>query len=130
MKIQKIREKSLKETGIDPPLSVLADLADVTPEEVSTALCAISPTVSLTAPDDDENQLDIAVEPPDEKISDSLALHQVMALLEPKDRHLLELRYYHNLTQVRTAELLGMTQVQVSRREKKLLSYLREELLR
>ncbi|MBR7085566.1 MAG: flagellar biosynthesis protein FliA, partial [Oscillospiraceae bacterium] len=46
------------------------------------------------------------------------------------DRALLELRYYHNFTQVRTAEKLGMTQVQVSRREKKLLSDLRTELLK
>jgi len=130
MKVQKIREISLKETGIDPPLSVLAEKTGTTPEEVSEALCAVSPAVSLTAPDDDENQLDIAVESPDEKISESLALQQVMALLEPKDRLLLELRYYHNLTQVRTAEMLGMTQVQVSRREKKLLLFLRQELLR
>ena len=45
------------------------------------------------------------------------------------DRRLLELRYYQELTQLKTAEVLGMTQVQVSRREKKLLLYLRQELL-
>ena len=130
LKVQRIREISLKESGVDPPLSVLAQKTDSTPEEVSMALCAVSPAVSLTAQDEDENQIDIAVESPDEKISDRLALHQVMARLEPKDRALLELRYYHNLTQVRTAEKLGMTQVQVSRREKKLLSDLRNELLK
>ena len=130
MKVQQIREKALKETGIDPPLSVLAEKAGATPEDVSMALNAISPTVSLTAPDENEGQIDIAVEAPDEKISDSLALQQVMALLAPQDRALLELRYYHNFTQVNTAEKLGMTQVQVSRREKKLLLYLRQELLK
>lgn len=130
MKIQKIREEALKETGCEPPLSVLAQKTDSTPEEVSMALCAVSPTISLTAPDDDEGQTDIAVESPDEQISDRIALRQVMALLEPKDRLLLELRYYKNLTQVKTAEKLGMTQVQVSRREKKLLLFLRQELLK
>ncbi|MBR1554548.1 MAG: sigma-70 family RNA polymerase sigma factor [Oscillospiraceae bacterium] len=130
MKVQQIRETSLKKSGIDPPLSVLAEKTNSTAEEVSMALCAVSPAVSLTSSDEDENQIDIAVEAPDEKISDSLALHQVMNQLDPKDRHLLELRYYQNLTQVRTAEKLGMTQVQVSRREKKLLLYLRQELLR
>ena len=130
LKVQQIRELSLKETGIDPPLSVLAQKTDSTPEEVSMALCAVSPTVSLTAQDEEESQIDIAVEPPDEKISEKLALHQVMNLLAPKDRTLLELRYYHNLTQVKTAEKLGMTQVQVSRREKKLLLFLRQELLK
>ena len=85
--------------------------------------------LSLTAPDEDEGQLDIAVEAPDEKISDCLALRQVMATLEPIDRRLLELRYFSELTQSKTAALLGMTQVQVSRREKKLLAQMREELL-
>ena len=52
-----------------------------------------------------------------------------MAALDPKDRMLLELRYFHNLTQTKTAKLLDMSQVQVSRREKKLLTQMREELL-
>ena len=53
-----------------------------------------------------------------------------MALLAPADRKLLELRYFQELTQSRTAQVLGMTQVQVSRREKKLLLFLRQELLK
>lgn len=130
MKVQQITERAVKETGAEPPLSVLAEQTGASPEEITTALCACSPVLSLTAPDEDAGQMDIAVEAPDEKISDSLALRQVMASLPPADRRLLELRYYHELTQVRTAELLGMTQVQVSRREKKLLLYLRQELLR
>ena len=52
-----------------------------------------------------------------------------MAELEPSDRALLELRYFKGLTQSKTAAVLGMTQVQVSRREKKLLTQMREELL-
>ena len=129
LKVQQITERHLKETGKEPPLSVLAEQTGATPEEITTALCACSPVLSLTAPDEDEGQMDIAVEAPDEKISDSLALRQVMAKLDPADRRLLELRYYQELTQVKTAEVLGMTQVQVSRREKKLLQYLRQELL-
>ncbi len=130
MKIQKIREASLKETGMEPPISVLAEQTGTSPEAVAMALCAVSPAVSLTSSDEDESQIDIAVEAPDEAISDKLALHQVMQLLSQKDRALLELRYYQNLTQTKTAEKLGMTQVQVSRREKKLLAYLRQELLK
>ena len=52
-----------------------------------------------------------------------------MSGLEENDRALLELRYFRGLTQTKTAQALGMTQVQVSRREKKLLSRMREELL-
>ena len=49
--------------------------------------------------------------------------------LSPEDRLLIELRYYKGLTQTKTAEALGMTQVQVSRREKKLLTFLRSRLI-
>lgn len=130
MKVQKIREQLIKETGNDPPISLLAERSGASTEDISLALCACSPVVSLTAPDDGEGQIDIAVDSPDERIGDRLALRQMMSTLEPADRMLLEYRYYHNLTQVQTAQKLGMTQVQVSRREKKLLLYLRQELLR
>ena len=79
--------------------------------------------------DDEEGQIDIPSEAPDEAIVDLLALRQIMERLEPNDRALLQLRYFRGLTQSKTAQALGMTQVQVSRREKKLLTKMREELL-
>lgn len=130
MRVQKMREQLIKETGGEPPISILAQKTDSTPEEVSLALCACSPVISLTSPEDGEGQLDIAVDAPDEQIGDKLALRQMMDTLPPDDRKLLELRYYEELTQTETARQLGMTQVQVSRREKKLLLFLRQELLR
>ena len=68
------------------------------------------------------------MESPDENITEHLALQAELKRLEKRDRSLIELRFYRGLTQTRTAELLGMTQVQVSRREKKLLLLLRERL--
>lgn len=130
MRVQQIRDKLIQETGAEPSISVLAEKAGASPEDVSLALCASGPVLSLTAPDDEEGQLDIPVEAPDEQIGDRLALHQMMHRLPPNDRLLLELRYYRELTQTETARQLGMTQVQVSRREKKLLLFLRQELLR
>ena len=53
-----------------------------------------------------------------------------MASLPENDRILLELRYFREMTQSAAARVLGMTQVQVSRREKKILLFLRTELLR
>ncbi len=85
--------------------------------------------LSLTASDDGEGQLDVPVEAPDENIVDLLALRQIMLALPDNDRMLLELRYFKNLTQSKTAAILGITQVQVSRREKKLLAQMRRELL-
>ncbi len=130
LKVQAIREQLLKETGVEPPLSVLAEKTGATPEEITDALCACAPVVSLTAPDDDEGQNDIAVESPDDSITDKLALRQVMQKLPESDRKLLELRYFKEFTQSKTAQILGISQVQVSRKEKKLLLYLRQELLR
>ena len=57
------------------------------------------------------------------------ALKQAMARMEDRDRKLIILRYYKNQTQTQAAKELGMTQVQVSRREKKLMQYFRKELL-
>ena len=79
--------------------------------------------------EDDDGQFDIPVEAPDRQIGDLLSLRQLMGALPEKDRMLLELRYFRELTQSKTAAILGMTQVQVSRREKKLLTQLRQELL-
>ena len=130
LKVQQLRESYQKEHGCEPALSELSKMTGAAPEDITTALCACAPVLSLTAPDEEEGQLDVAVPAPDEQISDALALRQVLAKLAPMDRRLLELRYFQELTQSRTAAILGMTQVQVSRREKKLLAQLREELLK
>lgn len=61
-------------------------------------------------------------------LSDVISLKQVVGSLEPNDRKLIVLRYFSGMTQVQTAARLGMTQVQVSRREKKILTALRREL--
>lgn len=129
LRVQAAREAYLKQTGGEPTLSQLADATDASPEDITTALSACAPVLSLTAPDEEGGQIDIAEPPPDEAISDRLALRQVMQTLDETDRRLLELRYFEELTQSKTAERLGMTQVQVSRREKKLLLYLRQQLL-
>ena len=130
VRLQKIcvdfRQREMRE----PTITELAELSGEDEGKVSEALCVSQPLVSLTASDDDEGQTDIPTEAPDEAIVDLLALRQIMSALEPRDRALLELRYFRNLTQSNTAKALGMTQVQVSRREKKLLEEMREELLK
>lgn len=129
MKLQKLSEIFRQEHGREPQVSELAELSGASESEVSEALCVSQPVLSLTCGEDDGSETDIPTEPPDESIVDLLALRQAMSSLEPKDRALLELRYFRELTQSKTAAVLGMTQVQVSRREKKLLALLRKELL-
>ncbi|MDD6344796.1 MAG: sigma-70 family RNA polymerase sigma factor [Oscillospiraceae bacterium] len=129
VRIQKIREDFIKSNGREPLLSELAELSDTDISEVSEALCVSQPVISLTAGNDEENQIDIPSEAPDSEIVDILALRQIMSRMDKADRFLIELRYFKGFTQSKTAKILGMTQVQVSRRERKLLSGIREQLL-
>lgn len=129
LRIQRICEVFRQQEGREPTISELAQISGEDESDISEALCVSQPVISLTAGDDGEGQIDIPVEAPDNEIVDILALRQIMSALEEKDRALLELRYFRGLTQSKTAQALGMTQVQVSRREKKLLTRMREELL-
>ena len=130
LRLQRVCMEFVQSEGREPAVSELAELTGEDEADITEALCSALPLISLTAPDDGEGQLDIPVESPDEAITDLLALRQIMKELSDEDRLLLELRYFRGLTQSKTAKLLGITQVQVSRREKKLLSQMREELLR
>ena len=129
MRLSRICEDFRQREMREPTVAELSQLSGETESAVAEALCVSQPTVSLTAGDDDEGQTDIPTESPDESITDLLALRQIMARLPHEDRALLELRYFRGLTQTKTAQALGMTQVQVSRREKKLLTQMRKELL-
>ncbi len=129
LRLQRLCESFRQKEMREPTVAELAALSGESEAAVSEALCVSQPALSLTSGDDEEGQTDIPVEAPDENITDLLALRQIMAELEPSDRALLELRYFKGLTQSKTAAVLGMTQVQVSRREKKLLTQMREELL-
>ena len=64
-----------------------------------------------------------------DKLTEKLSLRQSVEMLEEKDRRLIELRYCRAKTQKETAEILGSNQVQISRREKKILLRLRGVLL-
>ncbi|MBP1573919.1 MAG: sigma-70 family RNA polymerase sigma factor [Oscillospiraceae bacterium] len=133
LRITKIREGYIKDNGREPHIEELCELSGETKERVVEALNVAMPPLSLTSQSDDNdnanNELDIPVDSPDEKIVMSLALRQALSKLEAKDRELIRLRFVKNKTQMQTASVLNMTQVQVSRREKKLLLTLRELLL-
>ena len=80
------------------------------------------PPVSLTSDDEnEERQLDIAVEGEEEKIAERLTLNECLKSLSEKDRAIIEYRYFKGETQTVVAKRLGMTQVQVSRREKNII---------
>jgi RNA polymerase sporulation-specific sigma factor len=135
-----LKELSLKATrataefnrvhGRTPTIGELAAELGVEITEAAQAVNAGQQPLSLTAAEDEGGgQIDVPVEAPDERISELLALQQVIGELEPKDRSIIVYRYFKSQTQAQTAQALGMTQVQVSRREKVILRGLREKLL-
>lgn len=130
VKAARVREQLSTTLGRDAAISEVAEAMGKEPGEIAQALAATTPPVSLTAGEEEGGgQLDLPVDSPEELLSDILALKQAMERMEDRDRRLIILRYYQNQTQTQTAQELGMTQVQVSRREKKLMQYFRQELL-
>lgn len=129
LKATRLQEQMLK-NGEEPTISLLAQRLSVTSEEISEALCSALPPVSLSYydEDDEESQMDIPIEAPQLKATEIIALRQIIDELSDLDKRLIRYRYWGNYTQSRTAQLLGMTQVQVSRRERKLLAMIKEKL--
>ena len=116
--------------GRSPTVGELAELLGVEPAEAAQALGAAQMPLSLTASEEDGGgQMDISVEGEDEKIAELLSLKQVVKELPPRDQNIIYFRYYKHRTQTETAQALGMTQVQVSRREKVILKDLRRQLV-
>ncbi len=131
LRVARERDRFFSENGREPAIGELADLVGVEPEQVTEALGAALPPLSLTRESDeeDEKQIDLPVSPPEEMITDRLALQQVLLELPPRDRALIIMRYLNQHTQQHTAEQLGMTQVQVSRRERVILAEMRKKLI-
>lgn len=117
-------EELRQENGAGPSVTAIAERLGVSVEKAALALGASRTPLSLTGEEDGE-QLEIPVEAPEEKMTERMTLYQVLQSLEERDKKLIEYRYFQSKTQQETADLLGMTQVQVSRREKKLLLYMR-----
>lgn len=118
-----------EELGREPTIGEIAQSLGMDSTQAAEALAAGMPVLSLTSDGDGEDrQMDIPVDSMDESISDRIALREVMRGMPERDRKLIELRYFQGLTQVKTADQLHMSQVQVSRREKEILLRMRKNL--
>lgn len=113
----------------EPRISDIAQALGVTPEEAAEALCAGISPVSLDHGGEDGEPLPVPSASGEDALIDRLALRQCLSELSGEDREILMLRYFRRKTQCETAQILGMTQVMVSRRERKLLKELREQLV-
>ena len=129
------REKYVAEYGTEPTIEELAKICNLSVADAVIALDASSPVNSLSASlsgDDDgftlEDTLSSDKNEIDEKI-DHIALAQIIKRLPPLWRQIVTMRYLNEYSQQKTAELLGITQVKVSREEKKIIEAIRRELL-
>ena len=129
------KNRILTEEGREPGIAELAQRCNLTVEEAAISLDSISPITSLSdyvygedsvtyegviADEESENE--------SERICDRIALSQCIGRLPPLWRKIVLMRYYRNMTQQQTADALGLTQVKVSREEKKILAALKKAL--
>lgn len=131
IKASAVREKLLKEMGCEPTVSQIAQRLNASAEQVAMALKAGLPAISLTpaGENDGNRELDIPIDSPEEELTDRISLQEVMQRLSPEEQKLIRLRYFCGRTQSETARMLNTTQVQISRRERKLLGLMRRQLI-
>lgn len=126
------RERYIAEHGVEPRLSDIAAAVGVTPEEAAEAIDSTSPVRSLSEiiGDDDFSLEDVIPSSDDglSKMLDRVALDETIKSLPTLWRKIILLRYYRDYSQQQTADALGLTQVKVSREEKKIFTQLREAL--
>ena len=129
--IRKAQEGLTEVLGRAPALSELAEALDLTPEEIAEAESATAAVESIQQPAGSAGLSLEAVltdSAPEERMVERLALAQALDQLPQQEQTVIRLRYFHGLTQDRVAKVLGVSQVQVSRIEKKSLGHLRELL--
>lgn len=131
--LMRAKEEYITKNGASPRIDEIAAACGVSPEEAAAALSAVSPAVSLSEPlgDEGENftlENTLCEEDGNEKMLEKITLADALAKLPELWRRIVLLRYFKDLSQQSTAEILGLSQVKVSREEKKLIEFLRHEL--
>ncbi|MBR6096788.1 MAG: sigma-70 family RNA polymerase sigma factor [Oscillospiraceae bacterium] len=129
--LRQAREILNQRLGREPTLSELSAETGLDPEAIAQAEAALAPTESLQQEGPDGRlRLDrvLGDDREMERVVEHLALDEALGRLEERERMVISLRYFHGLTQDRSARVLGVSQVQVSRLERRALGKLRELL--
>ena len=129
--IRQARDRLSARLGREPALSELAAETGLSAEEIAAAEEASLPVASLQMEAGEEGftlESMLGTEGMEEGVVERLALRGAIDSLPERERQVILLRYYKNLTQDRAARVLGVSQVQVSRIERKAVEHLRERL--
>ena len=126
LKLTRVKSQLELKLSREPTVSELAAELGVTPEEVTEAISASQATVSLTYEGEDGVcETVVAVAGPEDLLTNKLLLQRAFKHLDDTEQQIIHCRYFEYLTQNETAKRLNMSQVQVSRAEKKILLKLR-----
>ena len=126
-----LRNRMTLELGREPHLSEIAQASGLTVQEIAVIDTAMLPADSLQRPAGEDGcsleQL-LPGEAIEEKIIESVSLEDAISQLEPRQQAVIRMRYFRGMTQDKTAVVLGVSQVQVSRLERRALGRLKEIL--
>lgn len=129
--IKAVRQQLTGRLGREPTLSELSEEIGLLPEEIATAETATSATESIQRPSGEDGFTleDVLSDGEmEEKIVERIALQEAIARLGEREQMVINLRFFHGLTQDKTAKILGVSQVQISRIEKRALATLRKTI--
>lgn len=134
-KVTKLRDEIIKSTGKEPAIGEIAEAVGITAEEVAACLEIPQTPVSLddVIYQDNGNPIHLAdrltgVENPNIWIN-KITIKEALDKLDPREKQLITLRFMKDLTQAQAAKVLKISQVQVSRLERKIITKLREQIL-
>lgn len=135
MKIREIQNRNLREKNEDISINEIAKELKISKEEVAIAIESMNPIVSIydNSYSNDESGISFAdtlstkVDEA-EQVVNKISLNSVIDNLEKREKEIIMLRYYKNRTQMEVSKILGISQVQVSRIEKKILMMMKEKL--
>lgn len=126
--VRAAREKLIVDLGREPTLSELSELLGLLPEEIAEAEAATGYAESIqkqTGEDGFSLEDVLSDTQTEERLVEHIALHEAISQLDERQKAVISLRYFHGLTQEQIAGILGVSQVQVSRIEKKAIIQLR-----
>lgn len=129
--IKSMRNHLTTKYGREPTIAEISNQTGYTPEEIAMAETATAGTESIHRELGEEGfslENILTDTETEERLVEKIALRQAVERLEERERLVVQLRYFHGLTQERVSKVLSVSQVQVSRIEKKALSHLREML--
>jgi len=134
-KVKKMREEIVNRTGVEPKLEEISSLLQIDMEEIVASLEANVEVESIhkTIYENDGNAIyliDKIVSEEDEKeeVINHMLIEELMRDLNDEERQLIQMRYYENKTQTEIANVIGVSQVQVSRMEKRILLKMRQQI--